>query len=216
MAEMTTQIAEVVGRPVDIVPAEVDLARREGVAHALTRGTGPSPALVEAFETYRRDLLLLGLSDAQVAASYRSGHLRLMFLAALAKVLVAAPFAAVGAVVHVVPYQIMKKVGTLPRNEGIKATVKLLGCFALFTVLYVVLGVVFATRFGPLAGIAAFVAAPGCGYVTVLFSERVKRVGGAVAGARAVRTRGALVDSVLAHRVALVDLALGVVDGSAR
>ena len=34
--------------------------------------------------------------------------------------------------VHVVPFQIMKQVGKRPTNEGIKATVKLLGCFVLF------------------------------------------------------------------------------------
>jgi hypothetical protein len=50
--------------------------------------------------------------------------------------------------------------------------------------------------------------------VTVLFSERVKRLGGALAGVRAVRNRGILIQSVLAHRNAVVDLALGVVDGS--
>ena len=54
----------------------------------------------------------------------------------------ALPAAAVGAVVHVVPYQIMKKLGALPRNESIKATVKLLGCAVLFAVVYVAIGVV--------------------------------------------------------------------------
>ncbi len=107
-------------------------------------------------------------------------------------------------------------VGTVPANEGMRATVKLLGCFASFTLLYVALGVVFGTRFGVVAGIVAFVAAPACGYVTVLLSERVKRVGGAVAGARAVRTRGGAVESVLADRRAVIELAQGVVDGSAR
>jgi hypothetical protein len=167
--------------------------------------------LHQAFDRYQRDLVLLGLSDAQVCASYRSGHLRLMLAWALAKVVVAAPLALVGLVV---PYQIMKRVGTVPTNEGMKATVKLLGCFASFTLVYVALGVVFGTQFGLPAGIAAFVAAPACGYVTVLFSERVKRLGGALAGARAVRTRRAVIDTVLANRRAVVDLAKGVLDES--
>ena len=53
----------------------------------------------------------------------------------------------------------------------------------------------------------ASLAAPACGYLTVLFSERVKRLGGALAGARAVRGRGAAIESVLANRLAVVDLA---------
>ena len=108
----------------------------------------------------------------------------------------------------------MKKLGSLPTNEGVKTTVKLLGCFASFTLLYIALGIVFGTQFGPLAGVAAFVAAPFCGYVTVLFSERVKRVGGALAGARAVRSRSAVVETVLANRAAVVELAQGVADTS--
>ena len=56
-------------------------------------------------------------------------------------VLATLPFAVVGALVHVVPFQIMKQVGKRPTNEGIKATVKLLGCFVLFAATYVVLGV---------------------------------------------------------------------------
>ena len=214
-AETFALIADVVDRPMGPVPVEVDLARRDHLARLLAEGSGPRPALQDAFDRYQRDLVLLGLSDAQVCASYRSGHLRLMLAWALTKVVMAAPLALVGLVVHAVPYQIMKRVGSIPTNEGMKATVKLLGCFASFTLLYVALGVVFGTQFGLPAGIAAFVAAPACGYVTVLFSERVKRVGGALAGARAVRTRRAVIDTVLANRRAVVDLARGVLDGSA-
>ena len=215
-AQTLARLAEVVQRRIEVVPTEVDLARREQLARSLAQGPGPTPALAEAFDRYERDLALLGLSDAQVGASYASGHLRRMFLWALAKVVAAAPFAAVGAVVHVVPYQVMKKVGTIPTNEGMKATVKLLGCFASFTSLYIALGVVLGLQFGLPVGTTAFVAAPVCGYVTVLFSERVKRVGGATAGARAVRRRSAAIESVLAHRRAVVELAQRVADGSSR
>lgn len=82
-----------------------------------------------------------------------------------------------------------------------------------FTLLYVALAVVFGTQCGLVPGILAFAAAPACGYLAVLFSERVKRIGGAVAGARAVRGRRAVIDTVLAHRRAVVELAQGVVDG---
>lgn len=46
----------------------------------------------------------------------------------------------------------MKRVGAVPTNESIKATVKLLGCFVLFTLVYVVLGVVVGETWGPWAG----------------------------------------------------------------
>jgi hypothetical protein len=63
---------------------------------------------------------------------------------------------------------------------------------------------------------AAFVAAPLCGYVTVLFSERVQRVGGALTGARAVRSRSMVIETVLANRRAVEELAQGVADTSSR
>jgi 1-acyl-sn-glycerol-3-phosphate acyltransferase len=213
-AETLGRVAEVVDRPMGVVPTEVDLVRRESLARALATVPGPKDALYEAFDRYERDLALLGLGDAQVCASYRSGHVRLMLLGAITKVVVAAPLAAVGAVVHAVPYQIVKRVATRPTNEGMKATLKLLGCFASFTLLYVALGVVFGIELGWAAGLAAALAAPACGYVTVLFSERVKRVGGAVAGGRAVRGRRAVIDTVLANRRSVVESARSVLEGS--
>ena len=83
------------------------------------------------------------------------------------KAVLALPFAAIGIVIHVVPFQIMKQVGKKPTNEGIKATVKLLGCFVLFVAVYVVVGVVVGREYGPWAGRAAAVAAPLCGYAVV-------------------------------------------------
>jgi hypothetical protein len=211
-ADRLGQIAEVFDRRFGDVPSEVDLGERERVARSLASADGdpgpggPMGSLELAFERYQRDLTLLGLTDAQVAASYGRARLRLVLAWSIVKVVVAAPLAAVGAVVHVVPYQLMKRVGRLPANEGMRATVKLLGCFASFTLVYVAIGVVVGTRFGPWAGLAGAVAAPACGYVAVLFSERVKRLGGLVAGARAVRSKRAVLESVRANRMAVVDL----------
>jgi 1-acyl-sn-glycerol-3-phosphate acyltransferase len=220
-AERWGRIAEVLDRRRGDVPVEVELVERERVARTLASfGDGSVGAsmtsLLEAFDHYERDLTLLGLTDAQLSASYRRGRLRLIVAWSLVKVVAAAPLAAIGLVVHVVPYQIMKRVGRIPTNEGMKATVKLLGCFALFTLVYAALGAVFGTQFGPLAGVAASVAAPASGYVTVLFSERVKRIGGLLVGARAVRTRRGVLASVLANRVAVVELTRGLLGGSVR
>jgi hypothetical protein len=53
--------------------------------------------------------------------------------------------------------------------------------------------------------LGAAVAAPACGYATVRLAERVKRIGGVVAGARVVRQRRAVLATVLAHRAVVVD-----------
>ncbi len=85
--------------------------------------------LRSAFATYQRDLDLLGLDDAQVTAAYPRGRLPRAILWAVVKVVVALPLAAIGVAVHVVPFEIMKQIAKRPSNEGIKATVKVLGCF---------------------------------------------------------------------------------------
>ncbi|HEY5252839.1 MAG TPA: hypothetical protein VIJ09_14330 [Acidimicrobiales bacterium] len=107
----------------------------------------------------------------------------------------------------------MKKVGALPRNESIKATVKLLGCFVLFTLVYVAIGIVVGERWGPWAGVGASVGAPVCGYAAVRLAERVMRIGGVVAGARVLRQRRAVLTTVKDHRHAVVDAAARVLGG---
>jgi 1-acyl-sn-glycerol-3-phosphate acyltransferase len=219
------RIAEIVSRavggrgPVIETAGDVDLAVLEGTARTLAEldAAGQNgddfAALRRAFADYERDLALVGLSDEQVVRDDRPGRRLLALSWSVARVLAALPAAAVGAVVHVVPYQIMKRLGTLPRNESVKATVKLLGCFVLFTVVYVVLGVVVGEAWGPWAGLGAALAAPVCGYLTVRLAERVKRIGGVVAGARVVRQRRAVLATVLDHRRAVVDAA-GIVLGA--
>ena len=156
------QIAEIVDRTAD-APADgdVDLARLEvtarNLADAEESGRRPQQfdALRRAFTEYERDLALLGLSDEQISDSNHPGRRSLALAWAATRVLAALPAAAIGALVHVVPYQIMKRVGAVPTNESIKATVKLLGCFVLFTLVYVVLGVVVGETWGPWAGLIA-------------------------------------------------------------
>jgi type III secretory pathway component EscS len=156
--------------------------------------------LLVSFETYERDLNLLGLNDSQVVAEYSRRRLRLALMRSILKVVVALPFAAIGVVVHVLPFQVIKQVAKKPTNEGIKATVKLLGCFVSFVIVYVLVGFVVGRVYGPWAGFIAALAAPMCGYVAVRLIERVKRIGGVVEGYRTVKVRPDVLDSVRAHR----------------
>ena len=131
---------------------EVGLADTVHVAARLAARQDACPdalgELFSDFALYERDLELLGVSDAQLVAGSRRHGVRLSVAWSALKVLVALPFAAVGALVHVVPFQIMKQVGKRPANEGIKATVKLLGCFVLFAATYAVVGVLVGRAYG--------------------------------------------------------------------
>ncbi len=208
-AEQLARLAAVVVRTPDgSGAAEVALVEQNETAARLAAVQDASPAslgqLFVDFATYERDLALLGVHDAQLVASHRPRRVRLSIVRAALELIIAVPLAAIGVVVHVVPFEIMKQVGKRPTNEGIKATVKLLGCAVLFACTYAVLGVVVGRALGPWAGLGAAVAAPLCGYVAVRLLERVKRIGGVVEGYRMIRGHRALVGAVLAHRAAVV------------
>ena len=144
------------------------------------------------------------MSDAQLVTGSRRRRLGLRVAWSALGALVALPFAAIGALVHVVPFQIMKQVGKRPTNEGIKATVKLLGCFVLFAATYAVVGVLVGRADGAWAGLGAALAAPLCGFVTVRLLERVRRFGGIAEGYRIIRAHRDILGPVLTHRAAVV------------
>jgi hypothetical protein len=167
-------------------------AGRDDVSRALGAAASNGPAaagrvaaLVDAAADYEADLALVGLTDDDVAAGLTSRRYRRHLGRSVVAAGLTAPLAALGAVVHAVPYGIMKVLGQRPANEGMRATVKLLGCTVLFTAVYTAAGIVVGRRRGPPAGAAAFVLGPLSGYVTVRWVERVHRLGG-LARARAV------------------------------
>jgi hypothetical protein len=214
-ADRLARLADILVRPRDaVLPVEAGLDERERVAAALAHIDARALApLLTAFDTYQRDLDSIGLDDSQVAASFRAGRLRPMLLTALAKVALAAPVAAVGLVLHAVPYVVVKQVARLPRNEGVRATVKILGHLVLCTVTYVVVGLAVADRLGAVAGVIAALVAPLCGYVALRLVERVRRIGGALQGFRWARqsgARGGLLHTVTADRASVLEAARSV------
>ena len=154
-AKQLSWIAELVLRGGEEAAGEVGLADKVHVAACLAARQDAYPEalgeLFSDFALYERDLELLGVSDAQLVEGSRRHRVRLTVAWSALKIVVALPFAAIGALVHVIPFQIMKQVGKRPANEGIKATVKLLGCFVLFAATYALLGVLVgrATARGP-------------------------------------------------------------------
>jgi 1-acyl-sn-glycerol-3-phosphate acyltransferase len=210
-AEALTRLAATVVRTSGAPDgADVDLADLVSVAGRLAAlqeqeaSAVPVHGLLAEFADYERDLALLGLRDRQLVAGRGVRRVGLSVLWAALQVAAAVPFAVVGILVHLIPFQIMKRVGKRPANEGIKATVKILGCFVLFALTYAVLGVLVGRAFGPWAGLGAAVAAPLCGYVAVRVLERMQRIGGMLEAARVVRRRGDVVGAVLDRRAAVV------------
>jgi glycerol-3-phosphate O-acyltransferase / dihydroxyacetone phosphate acyltransferase len=219
-AEWCSRLAEILVRARGAaLPTEIELGDQVEVASRLAAAQREpdDTALAElgaAFATYERDLDLLGLNDAQVAAGYPVGRFRLAVFCAAAKIVITLPAAVVGVAIHVLPFQIMKELAKRPTNEGIKASVKLLGCFASFLVVYTALGFLVGDTFGAWAGFFAATAAPICGYAAVRLHERLRRVGGLLEGYHTVRQRRKMIDSVMEHRAAVTAAARSVVVGS--
>jgi glycerol-3-phosphate O-acyltransferase/dihydroxyacetone phosphate acyltransferase len=205
-ANLLARMAEVIVRRPS---GEVTMAAQAEVAQRLSRlGAGAlSDACRSTFSRYERDLLLWGLGDAQVAGAHPRRRLRRPLLWSMAKVAVALPFAAIGFVVHVVPFQIVKQLAKRPTNEGIKATVKLLGCTALFAIVYAVAGVIVGRAYGVWAGLGVAAGAPACGYLSVRCTERVKQIGGLVQTYRTLSGRREVLRSVAADRSSFVSAA---------
>ncbi len=214
-------LAEVMVRPATVLPGEVTLEDRRSVVEALAEarlapeGRDALTRARTAMTAYQRRLDLLGLTDAQVAAEYGSGRLRWDLARALVKVAAALPFAAAGVVIHAVPYGLVDLAGRVPDNVGMRATIKLLGSFFVYTTLYLAIGVVVGSRFGAGWGLLAAAGAPTCGYLAVRVAERIRRVGGAVAGYRAVRAGGPHLSALRSQRVAVVEAGRAVVAGTA-
>jgi 1-acyl-sn-glycerol-3-phosphate acyltransferase len=193
-----------------------DVSRALGAACA----NGPAAAarvtaLTDAAEAYEADLALVGLSDDHVAAGLTASRYRRHVGRSVVAAAATAPLAAFGAVVHAVPYGIMKHVGERPANEGMRATVKLLGCTVLFTAVYASAGIAVGRRRGLLAGMGAFVLGPLSGYVTVRWVERMHRLGG-IARARAVMAeRRDLVADLQQQRAGLIEAATALVSAPA-
>ena len=203
--------------------AGVDLARRDRLARELSRAAGDGDGgadlateLRSRAARYEQDLAVLGLDDEQVASGLSAGGYRRHLGSSVVSAAIALPVAAFGAVFHAVPYLFVKQVAKRPHNEGMKATIKLLGCFSLFVTGYVTFGVLVGRRRGVLAGVAAAAAAPAAGYVTVRVAERLQQVGGVSHASTVLRERQDLVPALLAQRAAVVTAATTLLSRPAR
>ena len=155
-----------------------------GACLAAAPGRSPESLrqLLVGFATYERDLELLGVSDAQLVAGSARRRLGLRSWGPRCKVLVALPFAAIGALVHVIPFQIMKQVGNgrPTRASRPPSSCWVASCCSPRPTPWS--GCSSARAYGTWAGLGAALAAPLCGFLTVRVLERVRRFGGVVEG----------------------------------
>ena len=203
--------ASVVARPESELPMAVDLETAVLLEQSLVGAPSATrDHVVTAMADYDEARMPLRAGDADVAATFPERTCRRRLLVTALELILLAPYAVVGAVVHFVAYRIVKVLGTKPTNVGIRSTVKLFGCFTLFTLTYLALAVVAALSWSALAGVVVMVAAPVTGYAALRFGEAVRRFQAIVRGRRRRRDpRMLLAASARARVVDLVQSAVG-------
>jgi hypothetical protein len=87
------------------------------------------------------------------------------------------PVAGFGVAVHALPYAVIKVLGGIPANRGMRGTVKLLGSFGLYNLTYLGLASLVGRRRGWAAGLVTLVGAPLSGWVALRILEEADDVG---------------------------------------
>lgn len=200
--------AAVLGRAAEIAlrrgrvvpPPPVRLEDRERLAQRLARAPAHDRTrLLDALARYHLDLGLLGIRDEHLIAGYRPAQLLGLVANSLARFVVLAPFALVGAVVNALPYWGVRWAGRLVRNPVLKATARLLAGVVLFPLAWLAaMWILPWDGWAPAVGV--LVAAPALGLVAVRALERAVAVRRAWRGWIALAERSGSLDQVRADR----------------
>jgi 1-acyl-sn-glycerol-3-phosphate acyltransferase len=139
--------------------------------HTLSeRSPGEVEPIVQAARDYARVLRRLGVRDpwALELEPVRPAAA----LGALARLILAAPLALLGAVLGWIPYRLAGRVARrVTRDQDVLGTVKLLAGALFLFVFWAAEAALVAAKAGPLWGFGTFVAGPACGYLALRFEE---------------------------------------------
>ncbi len=153
----------------------------------------------EAVAAYDEQLDRVGLTDREVAGTGRAG-LRRQLLLRLLVGLVLLPFAIVGAIIHLVPFLVVKAVGLIPVAPAVQATIKPLAAIGAFGATWVGLAWWAAGEWGIAGAAAALLLAP------TYLAAAVAVIEGAAGILRTGSRRGGPIgDDVISSREAVVE-----------
>lgn len=132
-------------------------------------------AVEEAVGDYGRLLALARVTDEQVASRYPLPTAARWLWRTLAFLLGVSPLAAVGILIHWLPYRMAGWIAWLVarHEEDERATYKLFPSLVLFPTVWIAVGVLVAREWGTGAGwVAGLVAAPLLGWIALKFNDR--------------------------------------------
>ncbi len=199
--------ADIVLQPRDqLPPGEVPLAQREELARQLADAPiDAKERLLDHLARYQLGLSLVGLRDAYLVAPYRVRRLAGLLVAAISKLALVAPFAAVGAIVNALPYWGVHWAGRFVHEPALRASARLLAGVALFPTTWLVVAWLapWDTWWARAIVVAA---APALGLIAVRALEQIVEVRRTWRGWISLIERSDTLEQLRTERQHLVDL----------
>jgi glycerol-3-phosphate O-acyltransferase/dihydroxyacetone phosphate acyltransferase len=172
--------------------ATFDLHRAflEGYEEMKARCPEEVAAAAQAVQAYDRLLTAFHLRDDQVAAAYPVSPVARFVGRTLLRLLVYLPLAAVGTLLNLLPYQIVRAIAGRSKDGDQKATLKVFPGLALYPACWLAEAFAVGYGWGGRAGLLTFLLCLPTGYVAMLFDERRERFQREARAYLVLRTRG--------------------------
>ena len=162
----------------------------EGYEEMKARCPEEVAAAAQAVQAYDRLLTAFHLRDDQVAAAYPVSPVARFVGRTLLRLLVYLPLAAVGTLLNLLPYQIVRAIAGRSQDGDQKATLKVFPGLALYPACWLAEALAVGYGWGGRAGLLTFLLCLPTGYVAMLFDERRERFQREARAYLVLRTRG--------------------------
>jgi hypothetical protein len=147
----------------------------EGYQEMKARCPEEVAAAARAVQDYDRILRAFHLRDDQVAAAYPVSPVARFVGRTLFRLLVYLPLAAVGTLLNLIPYQLVRAIANRSKDGDQKATLKVFPGLALYPASWLAEAFAVGHWWGGKAGVLTFLLGLPTGYVAMLFDERRER-----------------------------------------
>jgi glycerol-3-phosphate O-acyltransferase/dihydroxyacetone phosphate acyltransferase len=179
-ARWIQRAAEIYERPSSELPAEQPLSLSfplrqsfvQGYLDLCERCPREVEKLVAAVQTYDQHLEDLRLEDEQVAAEYSTSGVLRFTLKSLGLLLLRLPLAALGTVIHCIPFFAASWVARRQSSEDVLATYKIIASIVFYPLTWLLLATLAGWQLGGWVGLALLLLAPLSGLMALRFFER--------------------------------------------
>ncbi|HTQ80713.1 MAG TPA: hypothetical protein VMM92_12000, partial [Thermoanaerobaculia bacterium] len=161
----------------------------EGYREMQERCPAEVAEVAAAVREYDRLLAAFGLRDDQVAAAYPVSPVARFVGRTLLRLLLHLPVAALGTLLNLLPYQIIRVIASRSHDADQKATLKVFPSLVVYPACWLAEGLAVAHWAGWQLGLATFLASLPTGYVAMLFDERRERFAREARAYLVLRTR---------------------------